>query len=76
MALLIRRVRADEGVELQEIRLRAHDSGVGGLDLWVTAGNEPAHRLYESAGFKLTGDAQLLPSDPSKVEVRMCCVLR
>jgi GNAT superfamily N-acetyltransferase len=45
----------------------------GGEDvsLWVTRGNDPARRLYESMGFVETGEYQPLPSDPCKDEVRM-----
>jgi hypothetical protein len=39
--------------------------------LWVTRGNEPAQRLYQSIGFRVTGEHQPLPSDPCKDEVRM-----
>ncbi len=45
------------------------------LCLWVTRGNEPAQRLYESMGFHTTGDHQPLPSDPCKDEIRMALVL-
>lgn len=41
------------------------------VSLWVTRGNAPAERLYESAGFAVTGDHQALPSDPCKDEIRM-----
>jgi GNAT superfamily N-acetyltransferase len=39
--------------------------------LWVTRGNGPAHTLYESMGFRETGEYQPLPSDPCKHEIRM-----
>jgi GNAT superfamily N-acetyltransferase len=41
------------------------------VSLWVTRGNTPAQRLYESMGFRETGDYQPLPSDPCKDELRM-----
>lgn len=43
--------------------------------LWVTRGNAPAERLYESRGFVATGEAQPLPSDPSLDESRMTLIL-
>jgi GNAT superfamily N-acetyltransferase len=43
--------------------------------LWVTRGNAPAQRLYESMGFRETGESQALPSDRSKDELRMTLVL-
>ena len=49
----------------------AREVGSTTVSLWVTRGNEPAHRLYESMGFVETGDFQPLPSDPCKDEVRM-----
>ena len=49
----------------------AEDTGAATVSLWVTRGNEPAARLYESMGFCATGDFQPLPSDPCKDEVRM-----
>lgn len=45
--------------------------GSASVSLWVMRGNEPAQRLYESAGFLVTGDHQALPSDPCKDEIRM-----
>jgi ribosomal protein S18 acetylase RimI-like enzyme len=41
------------------------------VELWVTRGNDPAIRLYESMGFEATGDHQPLPSDPCKDQIRM-----
>ena len=49
----------------------AHQSGMATVELWVTRGNDAAVRLYEKAGFRLTGDHQPLPSDPCKDELRM-----
>jgi len=39
--------------------------------LWVTRGNDPAIRLYETAGFVVNGEHQALPSDPCNDEIRM-----
>ena len=41
------------------------------VHLWVTQGNEPAFRLYESMGFRPTGESQPLPSDPARDELAM-----
>jgi GNAT superfamily N-acetyltransferase len=49
----------------------AREAGATTLSLWVTRGNEPAQRLYESSGFRATGAHQPLPSDPCKDEIRM-----
>ena len=49
----------------------ARERGAASVSLWVTRGNDPARRLYESMGFVETGDFQPLPSDPCKDEVRM-----
>lgn len=45
------------------------------VDLWVTRGNDAAVRLYETAGFRKTGEHRPLPSDPCKDELRMRCAL-
>lgn len=49
----------------------AHQTGMATVELWVTRGNDAAVHLYETAGFRLTGDHQPLPSDPCKDELRM-----
>lgn len=49
----------------------AHQSGMATLELWVTRGNDAAVGLYETVGFRPTGDYQPLPSDPCKDELRM-----
>lgn len=54
------------------VKAWAYQAGAEELHLWVTVGNEPALELYESAGFRSTGDSEPLPSNPSKVVVRMC----
>jgi ribosomal protein S18 acetylase RimI-like enzyme len=41
------------------------------VGLWVTRGNAPAQLLYESMGFRETGEHQPLPSDPCADEIRM-----
>ncbi len=41
------------------------------VSLWVMSGNDPAFRLYETAGFAVNGEHQPLPSDPCKDEIRM-----
>ena len=48
-------------------------TGASTVSLWVTEGNAAALGLYESCGFRLTGERQPLPSDPSRVELRMRC---
>jgi GNAT superfamily N-acetyltransferase len=53
----------------------AADVAAKTVSLWVTRSNEPAHRLYESMGFRETGDYQPLPSDPCKDEIRMTLAL-
>ena len=54
----------------------AIDTKATSIALWVTSGNRPAERLYESKGFVPTGELQPLPSDPSRNEARMALVLR
>jgi GNAT superfamily N-acetyltransferase len=53
----------------------ARTGGAARVELWVTRGNDPAQRLYESMGFVVTGDHQPLPSDPCKDEIRMALPL-
>ncbi|MCX6519057.1 MAG: GNAT family N-acetyltransferase [Actinobacteria bacterium] len=53
----------------------ARAGGAARVELWVTRGNDPAQRLYESMGFVVTGDHQPLPSDPCKDEIRMVLTL-
>ena len=43
--------------------------------LWVTQGNEPAQRFYESLGFVVVAGHQPLASDPCKDEIRMALEL-
>jgi GNAT superfamily N-acetyltransferase len=54
----------------------AIDTNAASISLWVTRGNTPAERLYESKGFVTTGEVQPLPSDPSRDEARMVLLLR
>lgn len=49
----------------------AHQTDMATVELWVTRGNHAAVRLYQTAGFHLTGDHQPLPSDRCKDELRM-----
>lgn len=64
--------RARIGAELVDAVVGwAHDTGATTVELWVTRGNDAAVRLYEAAGFRVTGDHQPLPSDPCKDELRM-----
>lgn len=49
----------------------ARDLSATTVHLWVTHGNEPAIRLYESTGFRQTGESQPLPSDPTRLELAM-----
>lgn len=46
-------------------------SGSAAVSLSVMRGNEPAQRLYDSAGFVVTGDHHALPCEPCKDEIRM-----
>jgi ribosomal protein S18 acetylase RimI-like enzyme len=49
----------------------AVETGASSVGLWVTRGNTPAQLLYESMGFRETGEHQPLPSDPCADEIRM-----
>jgi ribosomal protein S18 acetylase RimI-like enzyme len=49
----------------------AVETGASSVGLWVTRGNTPAQLLYESMGFRETGEYQPLPSDPCADEIRM-----
>ena len=49
----------------------ATENDSSAIGLWVTRGNAPAEALYESPGFRATGDYKPLPSDPCKDELRM-----
>ncbi len=49
----------------------ASDTHAATVALWVTRGNTPAERVYESCGFAATGEVAPLPSDPSLEESRM-----
>jgi ribosomal protein S18 acetylase RimI-like enzyme len=49
----------------------AADTGASSVGLWVTRGNTPAQLLYESMGFRESGEYQPLPSDPCADEIRM-----
>jgi GNAT superfamily N-acetyltransferase len=49
----------------------AQDVSATRVGLWVMRGNAPAERLYESMGFRATGESRPTPSDPARVELRM-----
>jgi ribosomal protein S18 acetylase RimI-like enzyme len=53
----------------------AREAGATTVELWMTHGNDGARRLYEAAGFRVTGHHRPLPSDSSKDELRMRLVL-
>jgi GNAT superfamily N-acetyltransferase len=55
----------DWALERQAIQVR----------LWVTEGNTPAVTLYERCGFRYSGDAQPLPSNPTLRELQMVRLL-
>ncbi|GAC1576211.1 MAG: GNAT family N-acetyltransferase [Candidatus Dormibacteria bacterium] len=46
-------------------------AGIVRLTLWVTDGNAAARRLYDSMGFRPTGNRQPLPSQPTLDEHEM-----
>lgn len=54
----------------------AAESGYGAVSLWVVIDNAPARSLYRDLGFRPTGDAQPLPSDPDLIEERWELSLR
>lgn len=56
---------------VQAVTRWAHETGATSVNLWVTRGNDAAVRLYEAAGFHMTGEHKPLPSDPYKHELRM-----
>lgn len=45
--------------------------GAQRIKLWVTAGNSPAMKLYQSSGFVPTGKTDILPSHPSLHVIEM-----
>ena len=49
----------------------ARAAGTQTLTLWVTEGNDPAKRLYESLGFQPTGERADLPHAAATGEERM-----
>ncbi|MGB0114475.1 MAG: GNAT family N-acetyltransferase [Ilumatobacteraceae bacterium] len=49
----------------------ARETNATNVSLWVTRGNTPAERLYESCGFAATGELQPLPWDQTRDEIRM-----
>ena len=49
----------------------AAGAGATAVSLWVMRGNDPAVRLYETAGFEVTLDHRAAPDDPCKNEIRM-----
>ena len=49
----------------------ARAAGTQTLTLWVTEGNDPAKRLYESLGFQPTGERAGLPHAAATGEERM-----
>ena len=53
----------------------ARTAGATAVELWVTTGNDPAQRLYESFGFAEIGVTQPHPNDPCASETRMRLVL-
>ncbi len=48
----------------------AGEAGADAIELWVATGNATARRLYDSAGFRATGDRQPA-SFPDTIEERM-----
>lgn len=56
---------------VEAVLVWARETDASSVELWVTRGNDAAVRLYETRGFRLTGEHQPLPSDPCKDELRM-----
>lgn len=56
---------------LQAVCESARAAGTQTLTLWVTEGNDPAKRLYESLGFQATGERADLPHTAATGEERM-----
>jgi GNAT superfamily N-acetyltransferase len=54
----------------------ARARGAARLSLWVTATNDPAVALYDTCGFRPTGEQKPLAHTPSLDEVRMVRALR
>ena len=53
----------------------ARETSATSISLWVTRGNTPAERLYESKGFVTTDVLKPLPSDSARDEARMYLTL-
>ena len=53
----------------------ARETNATRISLWVTRGNTPAERLYESKGFVTIGVLKPLPSDPARDDARMYLTL-
>jgi RimJ/RimL family protein N-acetyltransferase len=49
----------------------AEAHGASTIGLWVNKASPAAISLYEKAGFRRTGEADTLPSDPTQQEIRM-----
>lgn len=65
------RRRGTAGRMLQAACEGARTAGIQTLTLWVTEGNDPAKRLYESWGFQATGERADLPHTAATGEERM-----
>ena len=65
------RRRRTAGRMLQAACEWARTAGIQTLTLWVTEGNDPARRLYESWGFQATGERADLPHTAATGEERM-----
>jgi ribosomal protein S18 acetylase RimI-like enzyme len=60
------------GVELVHAVLAwAEAHGASTIGLWVNKANRTAISLYDKAGFRRTGEADELPSDPTQQVIRM-----